>query len=56
MLFATLSVPDALAIGHEVLEAQRSLLQELTSEIFPRFQSSPLYEALCEEIGYVWRQ
>lgn len=51
VLFPTVSVPDALGIGHEVLEAQRALLRELTSEIFPRFQSSPLYEALCEEIG-----
>lgn len=46
---------DALSIGHEVLEAQRSLLRELASDIFPRFQAHPFYEALCEEIGPEWR-
>jgi len=51
----TLSVPDALGIGHEVLGAQRSLLRELASDIFPRFQSHTLYEALCEEISPDWR-
>jgi len=51
----TLSVPEALGIGHEVLEAQRSLLRELASDVYPRFQSHPLYEALCEEIGPEWR-
>lgn len=54
-LFAALSVPDALSIGHEVLAAQRSLLRELAADIFPRFQAHPFYEALCEEVGPEWR-
>ncbi len=38
-----------------MLEAQRSLLRELAADIFPRFQSHPFYETLCEEIGPEWR-
>lgn len=46
---------QAMAVANEVLEAQRSILRELSCDVFPRFQAHAMYEALCEEIGPDWR-
>lgn len=42
-------------VASELLDSQRSLLRELACDVWPRFQASPIYEALCEEIGTAGR-
>lgn len=53
--FLVLRDLQAMNVASELLDSQRSLLRELACDVWPRFQASLIYEALCEEIGTAGR-